>query len=383
MLRLFLTLVIVLSGSSVLADSILDLRREFNQIAASIDTLSRLNADQDLASLWREDQRALDVDLVLVFWADDEAEIFLNGYRIGETRLTPTRVEIPSIYLRENNVIQAHCWDTDKVESGFMAGLYLRDATGAMRPVLVTGEGPWRTGGERAEVRYYAHSQPDIPGAEIIWGPVLFGELWLEAEFSAGQIQSAQQHRAVDLPAARELPMEAHQVVSRLVRLQERRQELSAQLERVKPLAEIPRYKGYITGRLAFTLGRAGRLAESESQQLSENLHQWANKLPAADRELVFHPPRQLKGVEAAVAARALVAGGKGDADRQKDYLPPPDRQAVGADNAAGQKVSAFLLARVQQASWMLWSALAALFLYAGFSGHRWWLLFKAEEWRY
>ena len=86
----------------------------------------------------------------LIFWADDEAEVFINGYRVAQTRLTPVQIEIPKLYLREQNVIQAHCWDTDGVESGFMAGLYVRDEQGRLRPVLVTDEDP----GALAETRW-------------------------------------------------------------------------------------------------------------------------------------------------------------------------------------------------------------------------------------
>lgn len=366
------------------ADPVLEWRREYNQIAASIDTLSRMNAGQDFAELMDQPGRgvAKDIDLVLLFWADDEAEVFINGFRVGQTRLTPTRVEIPSLYLRDNNIIQVHCWDTDKVESGFMAGLYLQDAGGGMRPVLVTEEGPWRSGGALAEVRYYAHSQPDIPGAEVIWGEGLYGEVWLEAEFSARQLAQAQGRQVVSLPPAREQVMDIHEVVSRLVQLQARQSELGGRLARAQSNLDIPRYKGYISGRLAFTLGRAGRLAERENKVMSERLFEWADALPAVERDLVFRPPRQLKGADAAVESQELKTSSGAAADRKKDYLPPPERRSIGSEKRQLESVSVAYVVGVKKVEWSLWAAFVGLLCYAFFSGHRWWIIFKAEEWK-
>lgn len=365
------------------ADPVLEWRREYNQVAASIDTLSRMNAGQNFEELMRRQGRgtAGDVELTLLFWADDEAEVFINGFRVGQTRLTPTRIDIPSLYLRDKNSIQVHCWDTDKVESGFMAGLYIRDGDGGMRPVLVTEEGLWRSGNAMAEVRYYAHSQPDIPGAEVIWGDGLFGEVWLEAEFSARQMDQAQRRQAVDLPPAREQQMDMHEVVSRLVQLQARHSELGGRLQRAQSNLDIPRYKGYISGRLAFTLGRAGRLTEKENKATSERLLAWADALPTAARDLVFRPPRELKGIEAVVESQEFKASSGAAADRKKDYLPPPERRSDGSEKHLLENASMVYGARVKKVEWLLWATFAGLLCYAFFSGHRWWLIFKAEEW--
>ena len=148
-------------------DNAVELRRQYNQVAASIDTLVRLYGGERLAELAARQGKPSPLPagqkLVLIFWADDEAQLYLNGQPIGSPRLTPTRIEIPAMYLRDENVLSAHCWDTDRVESGFMAGLYLQDARARLRRVLVTDEENWWVGGERAEVRFYSHTVPDIP----------------------------------------------------------------------------------------------------------------------------------------------------------------------------------------------------------------------------
>ena len=188
-----------LGGATAAADDVVALRQQYNQVSASIDTLVRLYGGDKLRELAKRkgNNRLLPANskLVLIFWADDEAELFLNGHRIGETRLTPTRVEIPAVYLRTSNVLRAHCWDTDRVESGFMAGLYLQDGRGRLRKVLATGDGRWWVDSQRAEPRFYNHSLPDIPGAEVIWGTKLFGEVELEARFDAAQLARAARRR--------------------------------------------------------------------------------------------------------------------------------------------------------------------------------------------
>ena len=88
-----------------MADDVVALRQQYNQVSASIDTLVRLYGGDKLRELAKRkgDSRLLPANskLILIFWADDEAELLLNGHRIGETRLTPVRVEIPVVYLRE------------------------------------------------------------------------------------------------------------------------------------------------------------------------------------------------------------------------------------------------------------------------------------------
>ena len=109
---------LLLESQVSLAKTPLKWRQEFNGIVASIDTLMRMEGGGDWSDLDRHrPELPEDISLVLLFWADDEAEIFINGYRVAQTRLTPVQVEIPKLYLREQNVIQAHCWDTDGIET--------------------------------------------------------------------------------------------------------------------------------------------------------------------------------------------------------------------------------------------------------------------------
>jgi hypothetical protein len=383
-MREWLVALYVLCGIAEAADDrALALRQEYNHVSASLDTLMRMNSDQDLQGLAeRRGDPVVEKPLVLIFWADDEAEVFINGFRIGQTRLTPMQVEIPPMYLREKNLLQAHCWDTDKVESGFMAGLYTRDPAGGLQPVLVTDEGPWRSGEMPAEVRFYSNTQPDIPGAYVIWGGGLYGEVWLEAEFSARDIQRALGGPAVGQMEGAVADMQAHQVVSRIVQLQKRQTELVDMLDRSTRMVEVPRYGGYVSNRLAFTLGRAGRLNEGENRTQGEALRDWAAALPESEQGLVFRPPRQLKGVEEMVASEPMKGGGKGaKADRRKDYIPPPERSA----GQVGQPVGAVVVqqrSHSRQGQWIYWSALVGLLGYAGMVGHRWWLLYRDEVWK-
>ena len=328
-------------AAAVAADDVVALRREYNQVSASIDTLVRLYGGDKLRELAQRKgtSRILPANskLVLMFWADDEAELYLNGHRIGETRLTPTRVEIPVVYLHQSNVLRAHCWDTDRVESGFMAGLYLQDSRGRLRRVLVTGAGRWRVAGRRAEPRFYNHSLPDIPGAEVIWGTTLFGEVELEARFDAGQLARAARRRPLTGAAspAQHQPMETHTVVSRLVRLQKQRDELARKLQARRSATLDVLYRGFIRGRLAFSLGKADKLAEVESIDAAKKLLAWTEALPAAHRELVFPQKQALKGTAHVVPPRAVQPTARGEADRRRDYKPPAARGSTKGDGRA------------------------------------------------
>ena len=258
-MALAVLLFLLLESQVSSAKTPLEWRQEFNGIVASIDTLMRMEGDGDWSDLDRHrPELPEDISLVLLFWADDEAEIFINGYRVAQTRLTPVQVEIPKIYLREQNVIQAHCWDTDGIESGFMAGLCAR-RRGRLRPILVTDDGLWRTGeNNMAEVRFYSNDKPDIPGAYVIWGDGLYGEVWLETEFSVEAVGQANQRRPVQWSRPAVEPMQTHQVISRIVQLQKRQTELEQLLGGGTLLDKIPRYNGYVTNRLAFSLGVRG-----------------------------------------------------------------------------------------------------------------------------
>jgi hypothetical protein len=384
MMALAVLFFLLLESQVSLAKTPLEWRQEFNGIVASIDTLMRMEGDGDWSDLDRHrPELPENISLVLLFWADDEAEIFINGYRVAQTRLTPVQVEIPKIYLREQNVIQAHCWDTDGIESGFMAGLYVRDGGGRLRPILVTDDGLWRTGeNNMAEVRFYSNDKPDIPGAYVIWGDGLYGEVWLETEFSVEAVGQAAQRRPVQWSRPAVEPMQTHQVISRIVQLQKRQTELEQLLSGGTLLDKIPRYNGYVTNRLAFSLGRAGRLSERNNRIKSDALKDWVEQMPEADQSLIFRPQRELKGVEAATAKKPLEgAGGEEEGRRKRDYLPPPER---GSAVVQGAEMAVLVpLVRIQQiSSWWHWTALFGLLAYAAVLGRSWWQLYSDEVWK-
>ncbi len=378
-------------AAAATADDVVALRQQYNQVSASIDTLVRLYGGDKLRELAKRkgDSRLLPANskLILIFWADDEAELFLNGHRIGETRLTPTRVEIPVVYLRESNVLRAHCWDTDRVESGFMAGLYLQDGRGRLRKVLATGGGHWWVAGRRAEQRFYNHSLPDIPGAEVIWGMTLFGEVELETQFDAAQLARAARRRPLRGAAGNvsHQLMETHLVVSRLVHLQKQRDELAQKLHARRSPAQDVLYEGFVRGRLAFSLGKASRLAEVESIEAAKKLLAWTEELPAAQRELVFPQKQALKGTSHVVPQRTVTGTVRGEADRRRDYAPPAaPGSARGEGRATGAGVGESPARSIQvsrSAPWQLWGIATGLLFYLGVISRQWWKLFSAKGW--
>ena len=378
-------------AAAAAADDVVALRQQYNQVSASIDTLVRLYGGDKLRELAKRkgNNRLLPANskLVLIFWADDEAELFLNGHRIGETRLTPTRVEIPAVYLRTSNVLRAHCWDTDRVESGFMAGLYLQDGRGRLRKVLATGDGRWWVAGQRAEPRFYNHSLPDIPGAEVIWGTKLFGEVELEARFDAAQLARVARRRPLTgaARAAQHQPMETHMVVSRLVHLQKQRDELARKLHARRSSAQDVLYEGFVRGRLAFSLGKASRLAEVKSIDAAKKLLAWTEALPDAQRELVFPKKQALKGVGHVVPQRTVVGAASGETDRRRDYAPPAARGSTkGGGRATGsgvQEPSARSIRGGHRVPWVLWGIATGLLLYLGAVSRQWWKLLSAKGW--
>ena len=369
------------------SDAGLALRREYNRVTASIDTLVRRYGGAQLERLIElEPDPGLvpeGMELVLIFWADDEARVFLNGYPVSQTRLTPTQVTIPPLYLGATNLLRAHCWDTDRVESGFMAGLYLRDGDGGLRRVLVTGDSGWSSGDAPAQELYYLHPQPDIPGAHVIWGQTLFGEVRLETEFGADLLRRAARRRPASAPdlGAEERAMQTHDVVGRLVRLQDRRQELAETLRRHQRAAPEPvHYRGYVSGKLAFTLGRAAPLTEeAQSVALSSELHAWAEALPTVQQRLVFEEGRPLKGSDEATPAQEYGGGEAGREDRRSRYQGPPER-GPGGDQQVAPVAGAVMSVR-QQLAWGLWGAAVGLSLYVGLAGTHWWRLFRGKVW--
>ena len=382
------------AGASAIAPAV-ELRQQYNQVAAAIDTLLRIYGQERMRNV-ADPSRQLEelpggTRLVLLFWADDEAELFLNDKPISRTRLTPTKVEVPVLYLESENVLRAHCWDTDGVESGFMAGLYLEDTSSQMlRPIVTTNERMWRQrDGEPAQEFFYAHSQPDIPEARIIWGRgQLFGEVKLSAVFAATSIQAAAGKHPLEPPDAnsvRTRPMEFHQALSELAVLQERREELAAALAASsrRETTEV-RFSGWPLSALSFSLGEAGPLAERSNMETSVRLLAWAKSLPPTMQALVFRPQRELRGWEnktAAVSFQESPGGGE-EEDRRRDYVPPAERGPISvvesslrhrAVPAGGRGVSA--------SAWSLVVAVAVFVGHLTVTGRSWWRLYRSEVW--
>ena len=369
----------------------LSLRQQFNAVAAAVDTIMRQLGRDRVDELANDSspRRLLpeDANLVLLFWADDEAELFLNGTPVSAARLTPTRVEIPVIYLRQNNVLQAHCWDTDRVESGFMAGLYVEWSDGSLRPVVTTREGTWRRGkggqGQPADEIFYTHSQPEIPEAKVIWGQKLFGEIWLSARFSAAEVRAAGSRgpafAGMSQTWGREQPMDFHVAISRLVHLQEERGRLARALEKRHPGIEPHlRFRGSHSSPIAYSLGRSEPLAEEQASVASSaRLEKWVKRLPPGDRQLL-RPPRQLKGVSAATLSEAAHQSGAERGDRRIDYQPPRDLNSQNAPAVA--EVFVAEPPEIEKAhDAFLWMAFGLLAVYTGAASHRWLTLYRSE----
>ncbi len=373
----------------------LSLRRHYNAVAAAVDTIMRQLGRDRVDELTNESApRNLlpdDAQLVLLFWADDEAELFLNGTPVSATRLIPTRVEIPEFYLRKNNLFQAHCWDTDRVESGFMAGLYVEWSDGGLSPVVTTREGSWKRGkgargNQMAEEIFYTHAQPDIPEAKVVWGEKLFGEIWLSARFSAEDVRAAGRRGAAvpGLPPTwgKEQPMDFHVAISRLVHLQQERRRLAQALEQRHTWVEpYLRFRGSHRSPIAFSLGRSEPLSEEpENVVASARLEKWVMQLPQNDRELVLRPARQLKGVSAATPQEFALRSGKGGKDRRLDYQPPRDLGPQGSRPVAMPPAEGALGIGREEPDARLWLVFSMLAVYTGAASHRWWKLFRAES---
>ena len=371
----------------------LSLRRQYNAVAAAVDTIMR-QLGRDRVDELTEDSRPQvlpnDAKLVLLFWADDEAELFLNGTRVSATRLTPTRVVIPEFYLRKNNLLQAHCWDTDRVESGFMAGLYVEWGDGGMRPVVTTGDGNWQLGKGRPEKAtageiFYTHTQPDIPEAKVIWGEKMFGEIWLSVHFSAAEVRAAGDRGPAGLRLphdwGRDQPMDFHVSISRLVHLQEERRRLARALEvRHWGMEPYLRFREGHRSPIAYSLGRSEPLSEErESAASSARLVRWVKQLPSEDRALVQRPARQLRGVSAATSQESASRTEAGNEDRRLDYQPPRDlgaqRRGPVTEVFSGER-----LGPERRTDVLPWLACGLLAAYTGAASHRWWKLFRGES---
>lgn len=313
------------------------LRREYNLVSAGIDSLVRAMQQVDEEVLQkptlpegRSERIVPDgMSLVMIFWADDEARVWLNDFVVGETRLTPVEVTVPDLYLRGQNRIRARCWDTDWVESGFLCGLYLRDANGTLYPIVVSGEG-WTSAGDEALVITYAHPSPDIPGAEPIWGTRVFGVVEVEVTFDQSAVRKAISN-AIDQQAptqSQKRDMDYHDFVKQLSVLQARRESLIQEMQTYNTsVMSIPGVKGNGSRSVGLTLGKAGPLKEAVSEPISKKVRAWSQELPAQQQTLIYPDKRLLKGEVAANTADGGLAPTSGEAgDRQQNYKPPEER---------------------------------------------------------
>jgi hypothetical protein len=330
-------------------ESLLALRREYNWVSAGIDSLVRgmHRIDEDVLRAptlpeGRVDRIVPDgMTLVMIFWADDEARIWLNGFVVGETRLTPVEVVIPDLYLKGQNQIRARCWDTDWVESGFLCGLYLRDTSGALHPVVVSND-QWTSSGAPAPVITYAHASPDIPGAQPIWGERVFGVVELAITFDQSAVRKAVE-KAAQGPGPRvseKREMDYHDFVKQLSLLQARRENVARDLTGAdaSPLG-IPSYKGIGGRTAALTLGKAAPLEEAMSEPISEKVRAWSQDLPTEQQTLIYPDKRSLKGEEAANLTDGGTAPSGGKAgERQRNFKGPAERTVSHGGDSGGGK---------------------------------------------
>lgn len=319
-------------------ESVLELRQAYNTVVAEIDSVVRVMAVRDLEAL--DGKRLPDqsedglvpegMAVVMIFWADDEAQVWVNDFLVGETRLTPVEVEVPSIYLQAQNRIRARCWDTDFVESGFMCGLYLRDQAGGLHPIVVS-DGQWEAAEGRAMAITYAHPLPDIPGAEPIWATKVFGVVELSTTFEGQAVHKAQAgHVGGMQQKTQKRKMDYHRFLQHLVVLQGKRAELKTMLEAQTGEFAFPVYAGEREGSPGLTLGKAGPLKEAVSKPLAEQTQTWAKALPEKQQQLIYPESRALKGEMAATPGSDVeVATGGVSGQRQLAYQQPEERGAA------------------------------------------------------
>ena len=326
----------LLFGASARANAdLLALRREYNDASAAIDSLvSRMRvSDAEVLNKLPEvrPNRILPegITAVMIFWADDEARVWLNDFPVGKTRLTPLEVSIPDLYFRGQNHLRVRCWDTDWVESCFLGGLYLKDRAGGLYPVIVSN-GEWEADGGRASEIVYAHPLPDIPAAEPIWGDHTFGIVNLRVSFDAGALDRALA-RSVGSTTAQRREMDYHNYARQIATLQARRENIEATMARQRDL-DIPLYDRERARSAALTLGKIAPLAEDISASEAKKMRTWSENLPAERRRLIYPTPRALKGERAATLADGgTILDARGN--RENAYRPPEEH----GDRARGK----------------------------------------------
>ena len=325
--------------------SLISIRREYNAVSAQIDSLVAAMTAADPGAI---DERRLPGDadvlrlpegtsVVCIFWADDEARVWLNDFLVGETRLTPVEIEIPHVYLKSRNRIRARCWDTDHVESGFLFGLYLKDANDALHPILVSNDTWQTTDGPALEITY-AHAVPDIPSARVIWHTRLFGQAKFVKRFNRREIEQALLKTSLTrAPNTKKKRMDYHGFLQSLISLQETRAGLERQLRESADPVPQSAYKGHRNPEISFTLGKAGPLKEETSLTFAKEVELWAEKLAETEQRLVYPRKRALKGEGAAIAAAGTATSGAKRGNRLDAYRPPEER-SPGEQSVSGKR---------------------------------------------
>ena len=330
------TLLLLASGYvDAVERDVVALRREYNDVSAAVDSLVRMMQVADAEVLKKlpeaRAERVLPEGMtaVMIFWADDEARVWLNDFPVGETRLTPVEVAVPDLYFQGQNRLRVRCWDTDRVESGFLGGLYLKDGAGRLYPIVVSN-GTWETTGGRATEITYAHPMPDIPGAQPIWDVRMFGVVDMAITFDRAAIDRALAKSAPARPmAARQQAMDYHTFAQRIAILQARREKLRADLARQGGLS-VPRYNQERARSASLTLGKAAPLTEKVSAPVAKNVRSWSEKLPAVQQQLIYPDRRALKGEGAATAATGDAIPTASDrGSREQAYRPPEERGGI------------------------------------------------------
>ena len=332
-MRLMIVVILLLFASGYVAAMERDvsaIRREYNDVSAAVDSLVRMMQVADAEVLEKLPEARAErilpegMTAVMIFWADDEARVWLNDFPVGETRLTPVEVTVPDLYFQGQNRLRVRCWDTDRVESGFLGGLYLKDGAGRLYPIVVSN-GAWETAGGRATEITYAHPMPDIPGAQPIWDRRVFGVVDMAVTFDRGAIDRALAESARSM-TARQQAMDYHTFAQQLAVLQARREKLSADLAREGGLS-VPLYTRERARSASLSLGKAAPLTEKVSAQVAENVRSWSEKLPAVQQQLIYPDRRALKGEGAVTATTGDAVPTASDrGSREQAYRPPDER---------------------------------------------------------
>ena len=332
-MRLMIVVILLLFASGyvqAMERDALAIRREYNDVSAAIDSLVRMMQGADAEVLKKLPEARAErilpegMTAVMIFWADDEARVWLNDFPVGETRLTPVEVTVPDLYFQGQNRLRVRCWDTDRVESGFLGGLYLKDGAGRLYPIVVSNEA-WETAGGRATEITYAHPMPDIPGAQPIWSGRMFGVVDMAITFDRGAIDRALAE-SVRSMTARQQAMDYHTFAQQIAVLQARREKLSADLGRQGDL-NVPIYNRDRARSASLSLGKAAPLAEKVSAPVAKNVRSWSEKLPAVQQQLIYPDRRALKGEGAVTTATGDVVPTASDrGSREQAYRPPEER---------------------------------------------------------